>query len=41
MNDNILNDLNLQKLNIKDLTLLLEILEELNPNKKSEEIEVI
>ncbi len=41
MNDNILSDLNLQKLNIKDLTLLLEILEELNPNKKSEEIEVI
>jgi len=41
MNDNILNNLNLEKLNIKDLTLLLKIIEEIQPDKPNEEIEVI
>ena len=42
MNDNMLNDLNLSKLNNKDLTLLLKILTEMQKEKSvSEEIEVI
>ena len=44
MNDSIFNDLNLDKLNIKDLTLLLEILNEVEPSSTppiEEEIEVI
>ena len=40
MNNNLINDLNLEKFNIKDLTLLLKILNEIN-STKDEEIEVI
>ncbi len=40
MNNNLLSDINLDKLNIKDLTLLLEVLIDINPTPK-EEIEVI
>ena len=40
MNSNVLSDMNLDKLNIKDLVLLLEILNDINPKPK-EEIEVI
>lgn len=40
MNNNLLSDINLDKLNIKDLALLLEILNDINPKPK-EEIEVI
>ena len=42
MDDSILNDINLEKLNIKDLTLLLEIINEIEPvSEDTEEIEVI
>ena len=43
MDNDIINDLNLDKLNIKDLALLLEIVNEINPNNSNsnEEIEVI
>ncbi len=40
MTDDIINNLNLNKLNIKDLTLLLEIIEDFE-SIKDEEIEVI
>ena len=40
MNEDIINNLNLNKLTIKDLTLLLEIIDEFE-SIKEEEIEVI
>lgn len=40
MTDDLINNLNLNKLNIKDLTLLLEIIEDFE-SLKDEEIEVI
>ena len=40
MDDELLNNLNLNKLTIKDLTLLLEIIEDFE-SSKNEEIEVI
>ena len=40
MNEELINNLNLNKLTIKDLTLLLEIIEEFE-SIKEEEIEVI
>jgi len=40
MNDELIPDLNLNKLNIKDLTLLLDIIEDFDSHKE-EEIEVI
>ena len=39
MNDELITDLNLSKLNIKDLTLLLDIIE--NFESQEEEIEVL
>jgi hypothetical protein len=42
LDETLLKDLNLNKLNIKDLTLLLEIINEIEPkNSSKEEIEVI
>ena len=38
---NTLNDLDLKKLNIKDLTLFLKILNEIDISLKDEEIEVL
>ena len=40
MNDELIPDLNLNKLNIKDLTLLLDIIEDFESNQ-DEEIEVL
>ena len=40
MSDELIPDLNLNKLNIKDLTLLLDIIEDFDSHKE-EEIEVI
>lgn len=40
MNNELIPDLNLSKLNIKDLTLLLDIIEDFESNKE-EEIEVL
>jgi len=40
MNDELIPDLNLNKLDIKDLTLLLDIIEDFESNKE-EEIEVL
>lgn len=40
MDDELINNLNLNKLTIKDLTLLLEIIEDFNSSSE-EEIEVI
>ncbi len=41
--DNIINNLNLEKLNIKDLTILLEALNDINLDEisKNDDIEVI
>lgn len=39
--DDILNDLNLEKLNIKELTLLLNILQEIVSGKSENKVEVI
>ena len=41
MNDELIPDLNLNKLNIKDLTLLLDIIEDFESNQDEEEIEVL
>ena len=41
LDNNILNNFDLKKLNIKDLTLFLKILEELNNHSPNDEIEVI
>lgn len=41
LDNDILNDLDLKKLNIKDLTLFLKILDELNISFENEEIEVL
>lgn len=41
MENNIINELNLKKLNIKDLTILLEILNTININSNKDDIEVI
>ena len=41
LDNDILNDLDLKKLNIKDLNLFLKILDELNISFENEEIEVL
>ena len=41
LDNNVLNDLDLTKLNIKDLTLFLKILEELNISFENDDIEVL
>ena len=41
MNNELIPDLNLSKLNIKDLTLLLDIIEDFESNQEEEEIEVL
>ena len=41
MNNELIPDLNLSKLNIKDLTLLLDIIEDFESSQEEEEIEVL